>query len=396
MRRTLPLSLILFALGCPAPEVPPDKPDASPDTTPDVTQDVSPDLPDATVDLPPDTPDPLSWSTLEPGPFAVGYRTFEHTYTPYEGGPERTITMSLWYPTDDTEGRFPRYARIFTDRGALENASILPSVYPDGLYPVHVYSHGHLGFAGSGAGMLRHFASHGWVAIAPDHKQNTLYDNVDPRPPSIYYKRGQDVSAAIDALENLPPEDPLSGKTRTDRVIMSGFSFGVHSVWSVVGATFEETLVEAGCDETDHPPGCTPEERAIFSQGLRDERIVGAVAIAGSIKTDWFGESGQDSVTTPLLTISGSEDPVGADKQYDKVTTTDIIWIDVAGACHSTFGVGSCATLEQPKGEAMFTPYTLAFARHHVLGDETPEVVGILDGSVEVDPGVTFVRKTNE
>ena len=152
MRRTLLLSLTFFALGCPAPEVPPDKPDASMDP-PDVPADLPPDTsldasPDLSPDLPPDTPDPLSWSVLEPGPFAIGHRTFEYTYTPYEGAPERTITMSLWYPTEDTEGRFPRYARVFTDRGALENASLSPSVYPDGIYPVHVYSHGHLGFGG--------------------------------------------------------------------------------------------------------------------------------------------------------------------------------------------------------------------------------------------------------
>ena len=41
----------------------------------------------------------LEWAVDEPGPFGVGYRTWEVTYEPAAGFPERTIRLNLWYPS---------------------------------------------------------------------------------------------------------------------------------------------------------------------------------------------------------------------------------------------------------------------------------------------------------
>ena len=230
--------------------------------------------------------DPLSLSVTDDGPFQVGWRTYEHTYQPRPDGPERTITVNLFYPTEATDGAPARYFDLLADRTAFRDAPLADSIYDGGTYPVQLHSHGHTGYAGAEGPWLFHFVRHGWVVVAPEHTNNTLFDNVSPRQMELYYQRPLDVRAALDSAADLPDEDPLAGKLDTDRVILSGHSFGGFTTWIGAGAALDADAVEARCAESqmEDGEGCTAEDLEVFGSDLSEPRAVAAIPHSGDTR----------------------------------------------------------------------------------------------------------------
>ncbi|WP_157069085.1 alpha/beta hydrolase family protein [Sandaracinus amylolyticus] len=346
------------------------------------------DPPDASVERdagPVEVGDPLTWALDEAGPFRVGYQRFEHTYRPDGLDADRTIAVHVWYPTLDTSGAPAMYGGLVRDRDVLTDATPAEPAHASGRYPVHVYSHGHRGFAGVSAFLHRRLASHGWITIAPDHTGNTLLDNVDPRPVALYYLRSLDVRAAVDAFV---ARDELDADT--DHLLLSGHSFGTHTAWASAGATFDVDRIESESCTTETP--CTEEQLDVFRAGVRDPRIVAAVPMAGIVSSDWFGETGHTTVSIPLLAMTGSADAntmSGAEVQFERASAlADFTWIDVEGACHEFFGLGC----DDPAGEQerVVATYVLALGRRHVLGDQS--VTAVLEGTSAVSDRVTLRR----
>ena len=337
----------------------------------------------------------LAYPVDQPGLYQVGYRSWEHTYEGLGGLGSRTIRLHMWYPTTEPKGEHPTYGNVWEDKLSFIDAPLAAPDDPAG-YPVHVYTHGHQGFAGTSNFLMRAFASHGWIAIAPDHVGNMLIDFVPPKQSWLFYTRSTDVSAALDALETLPESDPLHGLARTDKVVMSGHSFGVHTCWAVAGAKYDVAAIEAGCKNTSSPmPSgeCTQAQIDVYAAGSRDPRVVASVAMAGSIDRKMFGAEGHKAVDIPMMTISGGKDPVGADAQYDSADGVDITWIDIAGGCHQSFALGPCGTLAPEVAFPIIETYARALARRHVLGDEAPQTLDILSGKTQLSDLVSFQRK---
>ena len=105
---------------------------------------------------------------------------------------------------------------------------------------------------------------------------------------------------------------------------------------------------------------------------------------------DFFGPDGHSSVTVPLLAMSGTADPVGADVQFTTTAPLPLTWIEVLGGCHQFFALGGCTDIANDRQPVIVGAYALAFARRHVLHDSDPTVAGILDGSISVSDLVTF------
>ena len=82
-------------------------------------------------------------------------------------------------------------------------------MHPDG-YPVHVYSHGNMGFGGASPFLMRHFASHGWVVVAPDHTGNTFTDHDNSLMPELVFRRPKDIADSVDWLFEFPDRSPES------------------------------------------------------------------------------------------------------------------------------------------------------------------------------------------
>ena len=328
-------------------------------------------------------------SPSEPGPFQAGYAVASVTYTPSSDDGDRTIPVHVWYPTDDMEGETVHHEGIFEDEEALGGATAAASMHAGG-WPVLVHSHGHQGYAGNSAFLHAHLASHGFVVVVPDHVDNTLTDNVEPRSTAHYIHRPEDLSAALDAVgADLFADVGLVG-VDVSRVVAAGHSYGVYTVWAIAGAMFDEAQLDVACaDGGSLETGCTEAERAAFRAGLGDDRVVATVPMAGSIRRSLHGDTGHQSVTTPMLSLSGSEDPVGADTQFESSPEVPLTWMDIDGACHQTFGIGTCGTLDVDTGFVLVETLVLSFARYHLLADTSPEVVGVVEGTA-LDPLVTY------
>lgn len=332
--------------------------------------------------------DGLTFPVDAPGPFGVGYRTWDVTYTPGPEIPPRTIVVSLWYPADDTSGAQTTDTMGFVLADTRRDAPLAGSAY-GGTYPVVVHSHGYQGWSGNSAFLWHHLATHGWLVVVPDHTDNTLFGAVEPLPTAHYFERPLDVRAALDSVRG-----EVGDAADVDRVLLTGHSFGVYTTWGAGGATYDQAAIAARCDAGEIGDGtCTEAERAMFASDLSDDRVIATLPMAGSYDPDWFGETGYRTIQGPVFAMSGSEDDVGADDQWARMTDLPLTWIDVEGGCHQTFGIGGCADLDDATGWSIVETYALAYARAQVLGDVDPTVTGILDGSVEVSDRVTFQRR---
>jgi predicted dienelactone hydrolase len=331
----------------------------------------------------------LSWELDASGPFQVGYRTLEFTYDADGDEEERTIKLSIWYPTEDASGEPGSYLGLLDDPLVFTNAALAPSVYGES-YPVHVHSHGHQGFAGSSNFLMRHFASHGWVVAAPDHRGNTLIDNIEPRPSWMYTVRPSDITASLDTLANLPVDDPLASKLATERVLMSGHSYGGYTTFVSSGASFDPAKIEELCpDDT-----CSKDTLASFNTGVRDERVIAAIPMAAGNR-DMFGEAGYQDLACPVLYMTGSVDHPGVNEAvWEGLQGTDSVRIDIEGGCHQLFGLGACHEISDDQGFAIVDAYALAFGRYHVLGDSG--VRDIIDGSSSLSVKVLFMKQESQ
>lgn len=342
--------------------------------------------------------DPLAWSPAESGPYNLGYFQTEVTYSTALGE-ARTVPVHVWFPTEDTAGLEVRYESLFAHEAALGGATPAPPVHPDG-YPVVVHSHGHFGVAGGVAYWGERLVSQGWVLVAPDHVGNTFQDGFpsfdEPSPSAHYIHRPQDLSAALD---HVAAADLLAGPLDAEAVALSGHSRGAYTAWASSGATFDAELLSAACagEHGFFPTGsCTDEEEAVFTSGVLDDpRVQATLVLDGGIR-DLFGETGHRSVHAPFLVLR-RPDPGGADQaEFDRMDGIPYTWVSVDGACHETFNIGveaatlaPCDTFEVDRGWHLTATYAAAWFRHHLQGDGSPETVGIVEGSVEVDAAAT-------
>lgn len=334
------------------------------------------------------------------GPFQVGHRAWETTYTPPAGGAERTIPVLVWYPTRDEQDltgdpptRFPTYSGLFADRDTIVDATAAAPSY-QGTYPVIVYSHGHQGVAGGSFRLLRYFASHGWVALSVGHVGNQLTDRDGTITPLTHWiDRPLDVSAGLDALEALPADDALSA-AETSRVLITGHSRGSYTPWAIAGASFDMPLLRSRCAEGDFSEPCTDAQLAVFEAGFRDPRFVAGMPTAGDGHREFFdGVMGMDDATIPMFQMTAEADGRGVDDLFAFLSDgLDYRWIEFAEGCHELFNLG-CDAEQNMLGFPAVATYALAWGRVQVLDDTTPNVVGIVDGAVEVTGRVTFLRK---
>lgn len=330
------------------------------------------------------TPTVLDYPVDGEGPWNVGYHVFETTYDDPSTGLPRTIPVHVWYPTEDRRGEpAPYMGGLFPDEDSFVDATVAPPVNGTS-YPTIVYSHGHQGFAGTSGFLMRAFAEQGWVAIAPDHVGNLLTSNELGDTLGHWVQRPMDILAALDFIAALPDTEPLA-LADVSRTVIFGHSRGSVNVWAAAGATWNTASL------ADRYEGETPALMALFEAGFTDARIVAGVALAGRYSEDNFTSDGWQQVSMPVLSLSGGEDGHDAFvSQWALITADWFSWAELAGGCHQTFALGGCETLDVPLGFSVVSTYSRAFARYHMLGDRSAQVVGILDGTIPVSEVVTY------
>ena len=373
--------------------------------------------PDAAADgLGVDSPDvddgPPVWvlpdgDPADPGPYQVGYRVLDVGYEPVGGVEERQLRVALWYPTLEDAGEPSVYRDLFLRDAVWLSATPIET----GSMPVLVFSHGNLAHAEQSYFLTEHFASHGWLVIAPDHTGNTMTDIVEERTNDIYLFRPQDLTAALDAVAGLPAGDPLAGSVGAV-VVVSGHSFGGYTAFALAGASFDVPKLLEACKTAtgDFCKGFDEDRGALFAAGFADGRVDVAIPLAPGGASLLAEGASQLGIPTQLMTATGDQSTTNAangDPYWAALDGPVDMRVNFETGGHHTFAVtcthfpsfgqgDGCGDgfMAPQDGYRIVRAYALAYARWHLFGDDT--VVGLLDGSEILSNDVTLNAKTAE
>ena len=198
---------------------------------------------------------------------------------------------------------------------------------PQGLSgpaPIVIISHGFGDVKDSFTFMAEHVASHGFVAILPNHVGSDLSYRKDYLKgrlntllsPMEFLNRPQEITFLIDELEQLVKTSPIwANRLNVNQIGVMGDSFGGLTALGLAGAEINYARLTQSCDYSNVILNFSLylECRARFlppqNLKLRDERIK-AVVVTHPLGGHLYGPEGMGQIEVPLLMISGSEDIV--------------------------------------------------------------------------------------
>jgi dienelactone hydrolase len=154
----------------------------------------------------------------------------------------------VWYPAAaDADGDTVNYDDIVPG-GALDS----PPADCAATRPVMVFSHGNGGVRFQSIFWTEFLATHGWVVIAPDHRENTLYDLDASILLEVAMRRPLEVAASFDWLTGTDGGGELAGcLDASEGYAVSGHSFGAYTTVVVTGTPIDLAASAAWC--ADHP-----------------------------------------------------------------------------------------------------------------------------------------------
>lgn len=307
----------------------------------------------------------------QPGSHAVGYRVFTTSRAA-----EQPLTVRVWYPAmaTGTESGPINYTapnkfgdqiapgeQISSIGRALADA---PPEASDDTYPLVVFSHG---FALSPivyATLVEHYASHGFVVLAPEH--NESFDGSLTGFWEELIDRPVDIVRTIDLAEQLTePGAPLAELVDLEHVAVVGHSYGGYTALAAAGAQFDFAAYKARCAAltADDPLNffCAPiaNESDMAARALLDEvptglwpsfgdpRITAAISLAGDAYL--FDQRGLAELDVPIMAMGGTVDEGtpyawGTGLTYEFAGSENKTLVSFPGAGHFLF-VDPCENL---------------------------------------------------
>ncbi len=316
--------------------------------------------------LPSSTP-PSSTPSLTyaaPGSHAVGTRVFTTT-----GAQEQPLTVRAWYPAVRTTpepgpisytapNKFGEQitpgAQITSVGRALADAQPEQTDEP---YPLVVFSHGYSLSPIVYSTLVEHYASQGYVVLAPEH--NESFDGSLTEFWQELIDRPVDIHRTIDFAEQLTePGAPLAGLIDVDSVAVVGHSYGGYTALAAAGARFDFAAYTTRCAAltADDPLNffCAPipnESDMAMRAGLDevpsglwpsfgDPRIKAAISLAGDAYL--FDQRGLAELEVPIMAMGGTVDDGtpytwGAKLTYDHAASENKTLVSFPGAGHFLF-----------------------------------------------------------
>lgn len=202
--------------------------------------------------------------------------------------------------------------------------------YPTGPgpFPVIAFSHSLNADKDIYSRVSRHWASHGYVVVHPQHDDSGVRmgpDGMQP-PPEKIRNRLRDVVAVLDGLDQIESQVPdLQGKLDRSRLAVAGHSYGSFITMLAGGITVrlgEETSVNLG-----------------------DPRVRCVLPISPSGRGDYGMSDGSwDSLTMPALFITGTRDQRDGRpddwrmEPYELSAAGNKYLVVIEGAAHPDFG----------------------------------------------------------
>lgn len=301
-----------------------------------------------------------------PGRHAVGYRVFTAT-----GAQQQPLTLRAWYPARRPAGKTPATTtytapnkfdeqiapgkQITAVGKALENGQPERADRP---YPLVVFSHSYALSPIVFSTLIEHFASQGYVVLAPEH--NETLDQSFSGLWKALIDRPVDISQTIDHAERLNKSgEPLAGMIDTTNVAVVGHSYGGYTALAAAGARFDFAAYKARCASVpaDDPLNLfcgpiVPKESdmaaraglavapSVLWPSLGDPRVKAAISMAGDAYP--FDQRGLAEIKVPVLAMGGTIDEGtpytwGAKLTYDHAGSKNKTLVAFPGAGHFLF-----------------------------------------------------------
>jgi predicted dienelactone hydrolase len=354
-----------------------------------------------------------SLTYAERGTHAVGYRVFTTS-----GAQEQPLTLRAWYPTDrpdDTRPATITYSapnkfgeqitpgkEITAVGAALANGR---AEQTGGPYPLVVFSHGFSLSPIVYSTLVEHYASQGYVVLAPEHNEG--FDGSLTGFWSELIDRPVDIRRTIDYAEQLTKSgEPLAGMIDLDHVAVVGHSYGGYTALAAAGARFDFAAYKTRCAalRADDPLSffCAPipyESDMAMRAGLDevpsslwpsfgDPRVKAAISLAGDAYP--FDQRGLAELKVPIMAMGGTIDDGtpytwGAKLTFDSAGSKNKTLVTFPGAGHMLF-VDPCENLPWVQNSVyrdgicidavwdkrpldIVTHYTTAFLRYTLNAD---------------------------
>ncbi len=299
-----------------------------------------------------------------PGSHTVGYRVFTTT-----GAQEQPLTVRAWYPavrptaepTTITYTAPNKFGEEITPGEQITSVGrALADAQPeqtDEPYPLVVFSHGFSLSPIVYSALVEHYASQGYVVLAPEHNEGFdgsltgFWEELIDRP--------VDVSRTIDFAEQLTRSgEPLAGVIDLGNVAVVGHSYGGYTALAAAGGQFDFAAYKARCTAlTAEDPltfFCAPlanESDMAMRAGLDevpsglwpsfgDPRVTAAISLAGDAYP--FDQRGLAALEVPIMAMGGTVDDGtpyawGAKLTYDHAGSENKTLISFPGAGHMLF-----------------------------------------------------------
>ena len=315
---------------------------------------------------------PASLTYAEPGTHAVGYQVFTTT-----GAQDQPLTLRAWYPAGRPDDQGPATItytalnkfgeQITPGKEITAVGAALADARPeqtDEPYPLVVFSHGFSLSPIVYSTLLEHYASQGYVVLAPEH--NESFDGELTEFWKELIDRPVDIHRTIDYAEQLAePGAPLAGLIDLDHVAVVGHSYGGYTALAAGGARFDFAAYMSRCAAltADDPLNffCAPvpnESDMATRAGLDevpsglwpsfgDPRVTAVISMAGD--SYLFDQRGLAELEVPVMAMGGTVDDGtpytwGAKPTYDDASSEDKTLVTFPGAGHFLF-VDPCENL---------------------------------------------------
>ena len=307
--------------------------------------------------------------------FNVGYTVLDFNYI--DGDSEKTITVAVWYPTDEVPHEFnyggPTIGNIAIKADLDTNS---------GPYPLLVFSHGGGGTGIGSVFFTESLAAQGWIVAAPDHHdkysfvrirtgQNPDFARSDflkwvnqivssgPEEREPYLYRLDELQAVLDGMTG---SEQFAKFIDKDKIAVGGHSFGGYTALGLCGTIPERY----------------------------DDRIKAVLLFSTGAGGYLFSEEELSRVNMPLMIYLGKRErhqmraSVAMEEIVDKIyrsAASSKYFLEIEGANHFSFNNRfdhRFITRYFSGTEEQFDvirSYSIAFLEKHVAGNESADTV---------------------
>ena len=307
------------------------------------------------------------------GPFAVGYKSLvigEGTEHPLEG--------SLWYPALNPTGRKEEITYDIKLKDSTWSTDLPKVVYghallnaeidaSQGPYPLVVWSPGFVANAAWNSNLLEHYASYGFIVLAPEHMEQFDPSDLHPIPFALSdlwtssIDRPLDIKQTLDYAEKLTaPGGELAGLIDMEHVAVVGHSSGGYTALAMAGAQYDLDAFNARCAQlpADDPNtflcnSLVPKEADMAARAgldpmpeglwpsMGDPRVTAIIPMSSD--SYLFDKAGLAKITIPMMAMGGTADTGtpyewGVKPAYDNASSAQKTLVTFVGGEHLIFG----------------------------------------------------------